>query len=61
MLPNDLLMVITKKIAACGTQDLLNFGATSKLHHQLGNKQGSIQGVEPRLFLVHCRSHFIPR
>jgi len=38
-LPNDLLMVITKKVAAFGTQDLLNFGATSKLHYQLVNKK----------------------
>jgi hypothetical protein len=39
MLPNDLLMVITKKIAAFGTQDLMNLGA--KLRHQLANKKAA--------------------
>jgi hypothetical protein len=36
-------MVITKKVAAFGTQDLLNIGETSKLHHQLANKKAALR------------------
>jgi len=42
-LPNDLRKVITKKVAAFGTQDLLIFGATSKLHFQLANKKAAFR------------------
>ena len=38
-------MVITKKVAAFGTQDLLNFGATSKLHHQLANRKAALRAL----------------
>jgi len=44
-LSNDLLMVITKKVFAFGTQDLLNFVATSKLHHQLANKKAAFKAL----------------
>ena len=51
---NDLVMVITKKVAAFGTQDLLNFGATSKLHHQLANKKEACRALNKdcRWFIV---------
>lgn len=64
MLPTDLLMVITKKVATFGTQDLLNFGSTSKLHHQLANKKATLRAlnqdclwyiVDPNLFLAKRR------
>jgi len=45
MLPIDILMVITKKVVAFGNQDLLNFGAISKLHHQLGNKKAILRAL----------------
>ena len=45
MLTTDLLMVITKKVAAFGTQEILNFGATSKLHHQLTNKKAALRAL----------------
>ena len=57
-------MVITKKVVAFGTQDLLNFGATSKLHHQLGNKKAILRAVnqdclwyivDPTSFSAKCR------
>jgi hypothetical protein len=41
MLPTDLLMVITKKVA----QDLLKFGATSKFQHQLANKKAALRAL----------------
>jgi hypothetical protein len=63
-LPTDLLMVITKKVAAFGTQDLLNFGVISKIHHQLANKKAELRAlnqdflwyiVDPTSFLAKCR------
>jgi len=45
MLPNNLLMIITMKVAASGTQDLMNFSATSKLHRQLTRKKASFRAL----------------
>ena len=63
-LPNDLLMIITKKVAAFGTQDLLNISATSKLHRQLARKKVAFKAlnqdclwhiVDPTSFPAKCR------
>jgi len=63
-LPNDLLMIITKKVAAFGTQDLLNISATSKHHRQLARKKVAFKAlnqdclwyiVDPTSFPAKCR------
>jgi len=38
-LPNNLFIIITEKVAAFKVQDLLNFGMTSKCHHDFANKK----------------------
>jgi hypothetical protein len=62
-LPNDLLMVITKKVAAFGTQDFLNFGATSKLHHHLVHKRAAFRALnrDCRWFVVEPTSFLAKR
>jgi len=47
-------MVIPKKVAAFGTQDLLNFGTTSKLHHHLAHKKAAFRALnrDCRWFIV---------
>lgn len=55
-LPEDALLVIVKKVAASGTQNLLRFKATSVYHKKLANKKAVLRAL-PRDCLRYISDH----
>jgi len=44
-LPEDVLLIIVKKVADFGTQDLLRFKITSTYHHKLARKKALLRAL----------------